>query len=156
MATGTQSGRRGFLWTFLLAIHAMFLTNRVSAFPLTKRPSVVINKRLRELRSSYNHDYDQDDDETSPEAFEDALKELESEKLYGLASKQVEIDQIASWVKKEKLNLFPEYQRDYVWKPEKASRLIVTVLCNRHVPPVVLHEKKRGVFTMLSMVSNGS
>jgi len=43
------------------------------------------------------------------------------------------------------LNVWPE-QRGYVWKAERASRLIVTALCNRIVPGIVLHEKTKGVY----------
>ena len=83
------------------------------------------------------------------EGWEEMLQEIESEKLYGLGSKEAELSQFASWLAKGKLNLFPAYQREYVWKPDKASRLIATVLCNRYVPPVVLHEKTKSCYDVV-------
>mmetsp|Transcript_146488 Transcript_146488/g.255495 ORF Transcript_146488/g.255495 Transcript_146488/m.255495 type:complete len:519 (+) Transcript_146488:71-1627(+) len=81
--------------------------------------------------------------------WEGALEEVESERLYNLGSKEAELSQFALWLQKGKLNLFPEYQREYVWKPAKASRLIATVLCNRFIPPVVLHERKKGIYDVV-------
>ena len=40
------------------------------------------------------------------------------------------------------LNLFPEYQRDFVWKQDKSSRLVITALCNRFMHSIVTYEKK--------------
>ena len=81
--------------------------------------------------------------------FEDALVELESEKLYGLGCMQSDLYNFASQLERGALNLFPDYQRSFVWKPAKASRLIATVLCNRFIPPLVLHEKKKGCFDVV-------
>ncbi|KAA8494642.1 hypothetical protein FVE85_2883 [Porphyridium purpureum] len=68
-------------------------------------------------------------------------------------------------VKENELNLFPDYQRDYVWKEQTASRLIVTALCNRMIPQVLLHERARGKYdcvdgkqrlcTLLGFMLNG-
>ena len=81
--------------------------------------------------------------------WEEKLETMESNKLYGLGSKEVELDQVISWLRKNKLNLFPEYQRDFVWKPERASRLVVTVLCNRLMPAILLHEKEKGCYEVV-------
>lgn len=83
--------------------------------------------------------------------WENELSERESSKLYGLPTQEAELDQFARWLDEqpERLNLFPEYQREYVWKPDKASRLIVTVLCSRLVPAVVLHEKEKGTYDVV-------
>ena len=81
--------------------------------------------------------------------YNSVLGELESSKLYGQTPKMFELDQLANMLRKGRLNLFPKYQRDYVWKPERASRLVVTVLCNRIVPGVVLHEKEKGVYDVV-------
>jgi len=86
---------------------------------------------------------------TSRKSFEDALLEKESDKLYGLGTKQSDLCDIAAKLARGKLNLFPPYQRSYVWKPDKASRLIATVLCSRFVPPIVLHEKVKGEFDVV-------
>ena len=39
--------------------------------------------------------------------WEGVLEEMESEKLYGLGSKAVELEQFVAWLEKGKLNLFP-------------------------------------------------
>jgi hypothetical protein len=36
-----------------------------------------------------------------------------------------------------------------VWKSERASRLVVTALCNRLIPAIVLHEKQKGKFEVV-------
>ena len=59
------------------------------------------------------------------------------------------IRELAALYKDGVLNLNPKYQRSFVWKVTKASRLIVTALCNRFVPGVVLHEVKHGKFEVL-------
>lgn len=89
------------------------------------------------------------DDELLRTDFEDALTEMESRVLREMGTTEVTLGVFADWLLAGELNLFPAYQRDYVWKPDKASRLIATVLCNRHVPPVVLHEKEEGVFDVV-------
>ena len=60
--------------------------------------------------------------------FENVLCELESEKLYGNTPRLCELDSLANWLRRGKLNIAPKYQRGYVWKQDRASRLIVTVL----------------------------
>lgn len=97
--------------------------------------------------------------------FDDALTEMESKVLREMGTTEVTLSVFADWLLAGELNLFPPYQRDYVWKPDKASRLIATVLCNRHVPPVVLHEKqdncydvvdgKQRLTTILGFLLNG-
>jgi Protein of unknown function DUF262/HNH endonuclease len=94
--------------------------------------------------SSALHAYAGDND-----PYEKTLAELESKKLYGVAPKPYEIEHLANMVKKGRLDLAPNYQRKYVWKEDKASRLVVTVLLNRFVPGVVLHEKTKGKFDVV-------
>jgi len=83
------------------------------------------------------------------EIYENVLCELESEKLYGNTPRLCELDSLANWMRRGKLNIAPKYQRGYVWKPDRASRLVVTVLCNRIVPAIVLHEKSKGIFDVV-------
>lgn len=86
--------------------------------------------------------------ETS-KAFETALCDLESEKLYGTTPNLYELDQLANMLRKGRLNLAPKYQRGYVWKDDRASRLVVTALCNRIIPGIVFHEREKGVFDVV-------
>jgi 5-methylcytosine-specific restriction endonuclease McrA len=81
--------------------------------------------------------------------YTEILEEIKSDKLYGLGSLECELGQFVNWLQDGRLNLFPEYQRDFVWKAEKSSRLIVTVLCNRLVPPIVIHERNEGEFDVV-------
>lgn len=87
-------------------------------------------------------------------AYESILKERASDSLYRLPKLDWSIGEIARLYNTSKINLFPEYQRGYVWNENdkhhsRASRLVVTVLCNRFIPPVVLHEKKKGVWDVV-------
>jgi hypothetical protein len=88
-------------------------------------------------------------DDIQEVSYEDALYELESEQLYGATPKLFDLDSIANMFRKGRINLAPKYQRGYVWKVGRASRLVVTVLCNRIVPGIVLHEKERGVYDVV-------
>jgi hypothetical protein len=45
--------------------------------------------------------------------------------------------------------MLPIDQRGGVWKEDKASRYLVTVLCSRLSPGVVLREKEKGVFEVV-------
>jgi hypothetical protein len=83
------------------------------------------------------------------EVYENILCELESEKLYGNTPRLCELDSLANWMRRGKLNIAPKYQRGYVWKKDRASRLVVTVLCNRIVPAIVLHERSKGIFDVV-------
>lgn len=47
------------------------------------------------------------------------------------------------------LNLCPKYQRGYVWKKERAARLVETVLGNRFIPPIILHEQHDGRYDVI-------
>jgi hypothetical protein len=87
--------------------------------------------------------------------YDTALTGLGSEVLHGLVGRKCsDLSDFAAKLEAGTLNLFPAYQRIYVWKPEKASRLIVTTLCARFMPPIVLHEVEKGRFDV-SMASSG-
>jgi hypothetical protein len=43
------------------------------------------------------------------------------------------------------LNLEPQYQCKYIWKKEKACRLIESMMGNLFVPAVVLHTSPKDV-----------
>ena len=81
--------------------------------------------------------------------FDNALRELESHQLYGRSPKLLSIEGLAGWVTKGKLTLNPNYQRGYVWEQDRASRLVVTVLCNRLAPGIVLHEREKGKYEVV-------
>lgn len=56
--------------------------------------------------------------------------------------KNTDLSTLAGFLRKKKLNLFPEFQRSFVWDEAKASRLIATVIENRMVPAIVIHKSK--------------
>lgn len=108
----------------------------------TSTPRTVARTRAAATGAGLLISDDAEDVGSKRAVWEEALVENASEKLDGLGSIQCELSQFASWLVEGKLNLFPPYQRGYVWKPEKASRLVVTMLLNRLVPPIVVHQKK--------------
>lgn len=59
-----------------------------------------------------------------------------------IKKKDKDVKAMVEYFKEGQLNLFPKYQRGYTWDEARASRLMVTALCGRTIPPVYLHEKK--------------
>lgn len=83
------------------------------------------------------------------DVWENAHQATESDALYSVGSSQTPLSTFHTGLLDGQLDLFPEYQRAYVWEPDKASRLIVTLLLNKVVLPVVLHEKTKGTFDVV-------
>ena len=81
--------------------------------------------------------------------YEESLEEVESQVLHHVTPNAKSLDSLALWLEKGKLNLYPKYQRKYVWKEDKASRLVVTALCGRIVPAVTMHEVAKGRYDMV-------
>ncbi|CAB9511662.1 Inherit from COG: conserved protein [Seminavis robusta] len=117
----------------LVAIHFVLSSGFLGERPKSKAASRVL------------HDVNED----AAARYEDALVELESEALYRLGCQQSDLSDFCNKLERGSLNLFPEYQRAFVWEPAKSSRLVATVLCNRFIPPLVLHEKSKGVFDVV-------
>jgi len=55
----------------------------------------------------------------------------------------LQLQQFVNWQKSKvpRVNLNPKYQRGFTWDEARASRLIVTALCGRFIPAIVLHER---------------
>eukprot|EP00429_Kryptoperidinium_foliaceum_P111032 CAMPEP_0176295494 /NCGR_PEP_ID=MMETSP0121_2-20121125/57697_1 /TAXON_ID=160619 /ORGANISM="Kryptoperidinium foliaceum, Strain CCMP 1326" /LENGTH=121 /DNA_ID=CAMNT_0017636577 /DNA_START=319 /DNA_END=684 /DNA_ORIENTATION=- len=81
--------------------------------------------------------------------YERAFKRLECPHLYGLPILTDSVRELSTMLKEGSLNLFAAYQRSFVWKPEKSSRLVATVLCQRFIHPIVLHEQSKGHFDVV-------
>jgi hypothetical protein len=82
------------------------------------------------------------DDERS-EVFRKLISEKRvSDNAPKLEKKDKDVSDMIKLFKKDQLNLFPKYQRGYTWDEARASRLMVTALCGRTIPPVYLHERK--------------
>lgn len=122
--------------------------SQLNAFPLRKSTNKIKSTLSRRVELRDSKDTSQKLSEEA-EMYEVVLNELESEKLYGNSPRLCELDNLANWLRRGKLNIAPKYQRGYVWKQDRASRLIVTVLCNRIVPAIVLHERSKGIFDVV-------
>ena len=61
--------------------------------------------------------------------WEGVLEEMESEKLYGLGSKAVELEQFVAWLEKGKLNLFPGPTKPLDSLPRLCA--IATICCTK-------------------------
>ncbi|MBO6261911.1 MAG: DUF262 domain-containing protein [Bacilli bacterium] len=59
------------------------------------------------------------------------------------------IEQFDTWVLRGKLNLSPEYQRDYVYTLEQASKLIESALMNIPLPIIYLCEEGNGTYSVI-------
>lgn len=87
-----------------------------------------------------------EDRELSSEEFEagesedEALVLAEGERRITTQSLDLSIDTLASRIDRGTLILQPEFQRDYVWSPGKASQLVESVLLRIPVPIVYLSE----------------
>ena len=81
--------------------------------------------------------------------FEAALTDCESKKLYGATPRHLDVETLAIKFGKGTLDLAPNHPRECVWEAERASRLVITALCNRLIPGIVLHEKRKGKFDVV-------
>ncbi len=52
------------------------------------------------------------------------------------------IDTVFGWVNRGKINPQPDFQRYYVWKPSKASKLIESLLLDIPIPVIYMAEEK--------------
>lgn len=137
-----------------MAFHrlARALKTRGSSAQFLRHKACRLHSSLSNKQNEQNEHDEQDEQEQA--RYEPILARVESEELYGLPKQDRSIGDLGSTYQKGKLNLFPEYQRDYVWgkndsKHSRASRLVVTVLCSRFIPPVVLHERKKGHYDVV-------
>ena len=118
----------------------------MAPFPAITRLSPQRIPRLRYSRCLVVRHFslgDNDSNQSNQDFYEEALQQMESASLYGLGSKQSELHAFANKLERGSLNCA------YVWESAKASRLIATVLCNRFIPPLVLHERKKGIFDVV-------
>lgn len=107
---------------FSKPIESAFLSSSAfhqKTFPkITQRNSYTLS--LRESNS----------DDINKDRYENALFDLfhvdEDKKLDGGKTTSTPLDTFYHWLKDDELKLAPEYQRGYVWKQERASRLVVS------------------------------
>jgi len=132
--------RHSFVATF---VSISCLSSRVTSF-LLNSPSKQRLPAVPRLWSTSSTSNVQSND-----PYENNLSTLESTTLGRIAPNTQALSHLASQLEEGDLNLLPEYQRKYVWKKDKASRLIVTALCNRFIPSIVVHERKQGEFDVV-------
>ncbi|KAG8457710.1 hypothetical protein KFE25_013216 [Diacronema lutheri] len=70
-----------------------------------------------------------------------AAKRLDADAA-DIKKKDRDVDAMVLLFMRGELELFPKFQRGYTWDNARASRLIVTALCGRTIPPIFLHEKR--------------
>ena len=85
----------------------------------------------------------------SKEYFEKVFESLGDVELSKTELRTFTLEVIVNQLLKKKINLFPEYQRGFVWNPAKSSRLIVTLLQNRIIHPLILHETSPGRYDVV-------
>jgi len=56
--------------------------------------------------------------------------------------RKMTVGQLADLYSKDKLNLQPEFQREYVWDDKRASRFVESLLLNLPVPPIFVAENE--------------
>jgi hypothetical protein len=64
-------------------------------------------------------------------------------------NKDVPVETIHTWVTRGKLCLQPDFQRNYVWTPLKASRLIESILLEIPLPVVYVAEEADGTYSVV-------
>lgn len=69
-------------------------------------------------------------------------------KLY-FTIKEPSINELRNWKTKGKLLTNPDYQRDYVYTEEKASRLVESALMLILIPTVYLCKKENNIYYVL-------
>eukprot|EP00594_Rhizosolenia_setigera_P014879 CAMPEP_0178963618 /NCGR_PEP_ID=MMETSP0789-20121207/15140_1 /TAXON_ID=3005 /ORGANISM="Rhizosolenia setigera, Strain CCMP 1694" /LENGTH=533 /DNA_ID=CAMNT_0020648139 /DNA_START=368 /DNA_END=1969 /DNA_ORIENTATION=+ len=130
---------------FSKPIESAFLTS--SAFRQQTIPEITQSRSyIPSLSESNSDDINEDN-------YENALVDLfhgdEDKKLLLGQTTNIPLDSFCHWLKKGELKLAPNYQRSYVWKPERASRLVVTVLAKRFVSGIVIHERENGTYDVV-------
>lgn len=94
------------------------------------------NLIVQKLKSIEIEDFNE-----SNEAWLKTLEERSHSAVKGsFQFKNSDLSNLAGYLREEHLNLFPEFQRSFVWDEAKSSRLIATVIENRMVPAVVIHK----------------
>lgn len=76
---------------------------------------------------------------------EDGELDLTNQRVIRTKSSDAEIQGLYSKYKKGRLNIQPIYQRNYVWDPKKASRLIESVLLGIPIPIIYLAQNENGI-----------
>ncbi|MDA0269229.1 MAG: DUF262 domain-containing protein [Cyanobacteria bacterium] len=59
------------------------------------------------------------------------------------------VETLVSWVNRGKLNLQPDFQRNFVWDTGKASRLVESLLLDIPIPVIYVSEEQRRTYSVV-------
>lgn len=62
---------------------------------------------------------------------------------------EITIEQLTNWVKNDKIDLNPSYQRNFIWSTKDQSELIDTILKGFPLPNFFIYEKPDGFYEMV-------
>lgn len=63
--------------------------------------------------------------------------------------KEVTISQLIEWIKKDKINLHPPYQRNFIWSSKDQRLLIDSIMKGYPLPNFFIYKKKDGTYDMV-------
>ncbi|NEQ43476.1 MAG: DUF262 domain-containing protein [Leptolyngbya sp. SIOISBB] len=90
------------------------------------------------------------DDLVIEDIADDTPFEIEPEKRRVKTEKQdLPVETLVSWVNRRKLNLQPDFQRNFVWNSGKASRLVESLLLAIPIPVIYVSEEANRTFSVV-------
>lgn len=63
--------------------------------------------------------------------------------------KQITLSELVDWVKRDKINLQPPYQRNFIWTPKDQKLLIDSILRGYPLPNFFIYKRKDGKYDMV-------
>lgn len=63
--------------------------------------------------------------------------------------KQIDLSELVDWVRQDKINLQPPYQRNFIWTPKDQKLLIDSILRGYPLPNFFIYKKKDGKYEMV-------
>jgi len=98
--------------------------------------------------------------QTSQEVEEDLVEEIEPDEDESLGisparrkvktdKQDIPVETLLGWMKRGKLDLQPEFQRNFVWNRAKASRLIESLLIDIPIPVIYVAEENNKVYAVV-------
>lgn len=63
--------------------------------------------------------------------------------------KQINLSELVDWVRQDKINLQPPYQRNFIWTPKDQKLLIDSILRGYPLPNFFIYKKKDGKYDMV-------
>ena len=63
--------------------------------------------------------------------------------------KEITISQLIEWIKNDKINLHPPYQRNFIWSSKDQKLLIDSIMKGYPLPNLFIYKKKDGTYDMV-------